>query len=415
MKQTFLNILFLLNIGRPGLSQPQITTFFSTGNNWTDVVQLNPETYVATSGMQLIRTENAGQTWSIVYTFPANQGADMLFEHNDTLYACGNRIYRSINGGIAWQFLSDPPGNGRIQKMLFYPGGKIRVVTQYSQNENAGLWETNNGFSTYSNILSYNGGLYDVVGFGLYVTSVSQGGIFDIKKTFSGGAAWQNANISLAPYSAGFTNYTNKLHCSHPDSCFLFINYYMNHVFFTNDGFASVQFDTLLMASQIMEYFSCGSRDYILHTAVDGSSGYIFSVEKLPSGKLKFLEKTLLGLYVSGFHYKNQQLVAVGADFKGLRVTGLCATTSSRPSVFGKAKYHIQNNGSAYRFCSDDGTILKEARLVNSRAQVVQIFGQNLGSACISWDSRNLPPGVYVLRFRDENGNIGTRTFSHSN
>jgi hypothetical protein len=55
MKQTFLNILFLLNIGRPGLSQPQITTFFSTGNNWTDVVQLNPETYVATSGMQLSR------------------------------------------------------------------------------------------------------------------------------------------------------------------------------------------------------------------------------------------------------------------------------------------------------------------------------------------------------------------------
>ncbi len=417
MKPTCNVILFLLCIWMPAISQPVVNSFFGTGNVWVDVVQLNPETYLATSGLQLIRTENAGETWSTLFTFPSNQGADMLFEHHDTLYACGNRVYRSTNEGFAWQTLNDPPGSGRIRDMLFYPGGKIRVLTEFSQNENAGLWETNTGFSAYINILSFNGGLYSVTSFGedtLYVSSVSQGGVFDIKKTYNGGASWQDSNISLAPYSAGFADYTNKLHCSHPDSCVLFINYYMNHVFYTNDGFVGVQFDTLLMATQIMDYFSCGSRDYILHTAVDGSPAYINRVEKLPSGKLKFAEKTPLGLYVSGFHYKDQQLVAVGSDVKGVRVTGLCAATGIGPIAEGKAKYLLQKSGTGYRFCSDGGSTFQEACLFNSRAQVVQLFRQSSDSGCISWESRNLPSGLYVLKFMDNTGKAGTRTFSHS-
>jgi hypothetical protein len=403
MKTTLVSILFFLIFSKI-FSQPLIQNFTAIGSMLIDVVQFNEDTFVSISDNTLIRSGDKGISWNVVYSFPVGQGVSHLFERNDTIYAFGKMIYRSVDGGLSWSPINRPPGQTNIAKIVAMPNLKFWIVTEFQNNQNATIWETNADFLNFTNKINFNGAINDVSNFSsdtVYLTSISQSAEFDILRSYNSGSTWQNAGIDISAYSPSFVNYTSFLHCEDANNCNLFINYYMNHVFYTTNGFSSIAFDTLLMSSQISGYFTCHQDDYILHTAVDGAAGYIYRVKRKLNGKLDFIEKTYLNLYINGFNFNDNQLVAVGSDLKGIVLNGLCSEPSKIKDHEAKANIRIKKLDTKYLFCMDGDEFFSEAYVFNEFGQLISVFKS---TPCIEFNTQDRSPGLYLLKYKNGNG-----------
>ena len=393
-------------------SQPIIQNFNAIGSELFDVAQVNENLFISIADNNIIRSVDKGITWNVVYTFPTGYGAQHLLEINDTVYAYGKKIYRSTNNGINWSVLNGPPVSANILKLELMPNKKIWIVTEYLSNQNSTIWETDASFNSFTNKISFNGSISDVSKVSndtVYITTTSELGNFDIMKSYDSGSTWQFCGIDISAYSPSFSNYSNMLYCKDANNCNLFINYYMNHVFYTTNGFSTIVFDTLLQATQIKGYFTCGSDDYILHTAVDGSSGYIYKIARNTLGKLNFIEKTQLNLYVNGFDYKDNQLIAVGNDLGGVIVTNLC----SNPSIFNEHTLtngiNLVKQGSNYILCSVSDEIFDEAFIYSASGSIIAKYKSK---SCVNFNVEDKGRGIYFFRYINKQGLMGTFKFT---
>lgn len=375
---------------------------------------------------RIVKTTNGGSSYFTVYESPADISYVHLCNKGDTIIAAGalyteglpsqSKILRSTNFGNNWSEMQSPHGMTYTHLLNKMPQNKLWLAAK--KGSLGYLWQTDYSFSSFVLKDSTDMGSFGKVStFSIDTVYVpvtafvnsDAGNTTDsvqIKKTFNNGNSWILANTnfrSIVKQFGGSTSYVTNIHCSNSNNCHVFLGYYTNVSFYTNNGFTTSALDTLFLSTWMKDWITCGNgTQYLFHNAADGSPAYIQECNLKPNGRLQLGIKTNLGLYATNISMLGRQAVVIGSGGGIIKVTGLCNSTISineDPEEIEEFKMMFPNPVSDYlNFPSVDFSSDTEWKIYNVLGQLM-LSGSNSNPINISHFSK----GVYFIKLEIAN------------
>jgi photosystem II stability/assembly factor-like uncharacterized protein len=283
----------------------------------------------------MIKTTDGGITWTEVYDqFFKDHYILSMERKGDTVIAIGNVILKSTDFGSHWSVMNKPANADRLNSFRLMPSGKIWIAGHTMFNIESKIWESDLNFNSFTpKIDTGNSEWSHISGFSLdtvFCQTTSAQGQTEIYKTVNGGTSWKKYpmpfdSIIFAMNQTIGNNEVTYIEYKNSNEATVFYSHYINHVFYTNNGFQTIQYDTLLQPNRISGWFHCANgKEYLFHSVVDGGTSYLMECSKSPGGKLITGEKIYFLNYCNTISFSDGMLISGCEGSSITTVSGLC-------------------------------------------------------------------------------------------
>jgi len=212
-------------------------TWDTTGLNWTlaNVRQIthllilpeNPNIILASTNAGIMRSTDAGSTWTNVHPGPMSD-IKMNEASHGLMYAAGAYFYTSKDTGRTWQLenIKFPATTGAIAVATTAANPAIVYIALYNNYSNQGstvfLMKSSDSGFTWQNAGAVSGKFYGYYTSALRVSpydsnNVVAGGV-DVMRTTNGGASWSQLTYNQYPGSQGYAHADHRVFVYYPGS-----------------------------------------------------------------------------------------------------------------------------------------------------------------------------------------------------
>jgi|GEM_PF-3744644 len=364
----------------------------------------------------LLKTTDGGNSYFIVNTLPPGFSALKFLAKGDTVIATGNKIVKSTDFGNTWSSVPPPSLSEEYDDIVLMPDNHLWLSGAASGTNK--LYETDYNLASFALKYAENTGFSAILHNRFkFISSFSNDTVYFnlkdnfgntyMKKTTDNGLNW-TTSLSLLPgvslLNGARISYI-KYHTSSRANVFVFYSGFPTD-YITNDGFNSLQKDTLDPASHALHeaynWLQCSGKNYLAYDAHEDSSPGIQEIVQASDGRLIF------GAFYSAnavnLTQKNHFALGGKHDLHTLFISNLCNTLTYLKENKPENHIHVCPNPSTGEFkiqFPHEGTYF----IVNQLSQTVRSV--NLSeSNNYSVTIENLNKGLYFIKGSDPDKNI---------